>query len=178
MSDIYTSVYPEVARAAAAAFTEMAGWMAHDAGNDVLAEQPFHRALAFAGLGNDRQLEAHVFGSMSHLTLYFGRPGETRLAAQPWEVGQAVDPLGGEPAKTASHRCWMAANPRSDRGDMHSLPAQGDDGGSLDPVGRGMPSPGQPADLAFFRSSRGGRARNSFGMAQDLLPCTMSLLTH
>ncbi|WP_326629838.1 hypothetical protein OIE67_38780 [Nonomuraea fuscirosea] len=62
--------------ATAAAFTEMAGWMAHDAGNDLLADQHFHRALAFAGLGGDRQLEAHVLGSMSHLTLHLGRPGE------------------------------------------------------------------------------------------------------
>src|SRR4051794_860371 len=34
--------------AAAAALTEMAGWMAHDAGEDAIAHQHFHRAMRFA----------------------------------------------------------------------------------------------------------------------------------
>jgi transcriptional regulator with XRE-family HTH domain len=61
---------------AAAAFTEMAGWMAHDAGQDVTAERHFSRALDLAGMGGDRQLEAHVLGSMSHLALHLGRTDE------------------------------------------------------------------------------------------------------
>lgn len=76
--------------------------------------------------------------------------GDTRFAARPRQAGQAVDPLGGESAKTAPHRGWMAAHPRGDHWDVQPLPAQGDDGGSLDPVGRGMPGPGQPADLVLF----------------------------
>ncbi|MGW3352163.1 hypothetical protein ACWDA3_53470 [Nonomuraea rubra] len=71
----------------AAAFTEMAGWMAHDAGNDVLAEQHFGRALDFAGLGNDRQLESHVLGSISHITLHLGRASEAVAHA---ERGMAI----------------------------------------------------------------------------------------
>ncbi|MGP4102543.1 hypothetical protein [Nonomuraea sp. KM90] len=66
----------------AAAFTEMAGWMAHDAGNDVLAGQHFSRALDFAGLGSDRQLEAHVLGSISHITLHLGRTSEAVAHAE------------------------------------------------------------------------------------------------
>ncbi|NJP97989.1 hypothetical protein HCN51_52675 [Nonomuraea sp. FMUSA5-5] len=66
----------------AAAFTEMAGWMAHDAGNDVLAGQHFGRALDFAGLGSDRHLEAHVLGSISHITLHLGRAGEAVTHAE------------------------------------------------------------------------------------------------
>lgn len=53
----------------AAVLTEMAGWMAHDAGADNLAERHFQRALAFATLGKDSQLRAHVCGSLSHLAL-------------------------------------------------------------------------------------------------------------
>jgi hypothetical protein len=58
---------------AAGALTEMAGWMAHDAGRDVAAQQHFHRALALAQVGGDRQLSAHVLGSMSHLASHLGR---------------------------------------------------------------------------------------------------------
>jgi transcriptional regulator with XRE-family HTH domain len=73
--------------ATVAAFTEMAGWMAHDAGNDVLAGQHFSRALDFAGLGSDRQLEAHVLGSISHITLHLGRASEAVAHA---ERGMAI----------------------------------------------------------------------------------------
>lgn len=60
--------------AAAAGLTEMAGWMAHDAGRDSLAEQHFHRALSLAGLGQDHQLVAHIYGSLSHLAYQTSRP--------------------------------------------------------------------------------------------------------
>jgi hypothetical protein len=72
---------------AAAALTEMAGWMAHDAGRDTVAKQHFGRSLALAGVGGDQQLSAHVLGSMSHLASHLGHPGEAiELARQ----GQAV----------------------------------------------------------------------------------------
>ncbi|MEV0131164.1 hypothetical protein AB0H83_22195 [Dactylosporangium sp. NPDC050688] len=58
----------------AAGLTEMAGWMAHDAGVDDLAERHFQRALAFATLGKDSQLRAHICGSLSHLALHAKRP--------------------------------------------------------------------------------------------------------
>jgi len=60
--------------AAASAFTEMAGWMAHDAGRDEPAQQHFSRALDLAGAGSDIQLSAHILASMSHLALHQGRP--------------------------------------------------------------------------------------------------------
>jgi len=59
---------------AAAALTEMAGWMAHDAGRDPLAAQHFQRALALAQAGGDHQVGAHIFGSLSHLTDYQRQP--------------------------------------------------------------------------------------------------------
>ena len=67
--------------AAASALTEMAGWMAHDAGRDNSAQHHFVRALDFAKLGCDHQLRAHVRASMSHLAHHHGQPDRAvRLA--------------------------------------------------------------------------------------------------
>jgi tetratricopeptide (TPR) repeat protein len=72
---------------AAAALTEMAGWMAHDAGRDAIAKQHFGRSLALVQVGGDYQLSAHVLGSMSHLASHLDQPDEAiELARQ----GQAV----------------------------------------------------------------------------------------
>jgi transcriptional regulator with XRE-family HTH domain len=60
--------------AAAASLTEMAGWMAHDAGSDRLAEDHFHRALGLATGCRDRQMAANVLGSLSHLALNVAKP--------------------------------------------------------------------------------------------------------
>ena len=49
---------------AAAALTEMAGWMAHDAGRDQAAEQHFARSLDLVKVGGDRQLGVHVLASI------------------------------------------------------------------------------------------------------------------
>ena len=61
---------------AAAALTEMAGWMAHDSGRDTAARRHFGRALALVQVGGDAQLNAHVLGSMSHLASHLGQPDE------------------------------------------------------------------------------------------------------
>ncbi|MFD4023835.1 XRE family transcriptional regulator [Streptomyces sp. NPDC058576] len=55
--------------AAAAALTEMAGWMAHDSGQDDLAKRHFTRALPLARASGDLPLSAHVAASNSHLAL-------------------------------------------------------------------------------------------------------------
>jgi hypothetical protein len=52
---------------AAAALTEMAGWMAHDAGDDTIAHQHFQRALGFAAATDDIELSAHIHARHSHL---------------------------------------------------------------------------------------------------------------
>lgn len=81
------SGHKQSAFTAASALTEMAGWMAHDAGRDGTAKQHFQRSLDFATLGGDSQLTAHVMGSISHLALHQGEPAEAiHLARQ----GQAV----------------------------------------------------------------------------------------
>jgi transcriptional regulator with XRE-family HTH domain len=60
--------------AAAASLTEMAGWMAHDCGQDELAWQHFARASTMAVASRDYQLAAHVCGSLSHLAHHLRRP--------------------------------------------------------------------------------------------------------
>ncbi|MFF2146010.1 XRE family transcriptional regulator [Kitasatospora sp. NPDC058190] len=62
--------------AAAAALTEMAGWMAHDSGRDDLAARHFARALPLARASGDLPLSAHVAASSSHLSLQTGDPAK------------------------------------------------------------------------------------------------------
>lgn len=61
---------------AAAALTDMAGWMAHDADRNMLAQHHFQHALALAGIGEDSQLRAHILAGMSHLALHVGHPDQ------------------------------------------------------------------------------------------------------
>jgi hypothetical protein len=77
---------------AAAAITEMAGWMAHDAGRDTDARQHFGRALDLIRAGQDRRLHAHILASMSHLEEHLDNPGAAITLAR---SGRAV--LAGGP---------------------------------------------------------------------------------
>ncbi|WP_345035068.1 XRE family transcriptional regulator [Streptomyces sannanensis] len=70
--------------AAAAALTEMAGWMAHDSGQDELAARHFARALPLARTPGDWPLAAHVAASSSHLAL---QTGDAAGAAQWAQAG-------------------------------------------------------------------------------------------
>jgi DNA-binding transcriptional regulator YiaG len=67
---------------AAAALTEMAGWMAHDAGDDTLASGHFERALRFASATEDAELAAHIHASHSHLAQHLDRPRDALRFAQ------------------------------------------------------------------------------------------------
>ena len=67
---------------AAAALTEMAGWMAHDAGHDGLAQGHFSRALQFTSMSDDVELTAHVHASLSHLAMQQDRPRDALQRAQ------------------------------------------------------------------------------------------------
>ncbi|MER5781079.1 helix-turn-helix transcriptional regulator [Streptomyces mobaraensis] len=60
--------------AAAAAFSEMAGWMAHDSGHDELAARHFRRALHLARASGDWSSAANVAAGNSHLALQMGDP--------------------------------------------------------------------------------------------------------
>lgn len=67
--------------AAAAALTEMAGWMAHDSAHDDLAVKHLTRALPLARVSGDAPLAANIAASTSHLTLHTNdRPGAARWA--------------------------------------------------------------------------------------------------
>ncbi|MGH3773980.1 MAG: helix-turn-helix domain-containing protein [Pseudonocardiaceae bacterium] len=81
---------------AAAALTEMAGWMAHDAGRDDQARRHFGRALDMSRVGGDRQLSAHVLTSMSHLAHHTSRPHDAIRLARAGE-----DALSGGPRNPA-----------------------------------------------------------------------------
>ncbi|MFF5230695.1 helix-turn-helix transcriptional regulator [Dactylosporangium sp. NPDC000521] len=85
--------------AVAAGLTEMAGWMAHDAGADAVTGRHFQQALQFATIAHDSQLQAHICGSLSHLSLHLNRPdqalkhsnqGQDRLKAGPSHAGLAA----------------------------------------------------------------------------------------
>lgn len=67
---------------AAAALTEMAGWMAHDAGRDQAAWRHFARSHDLIEIGGDRQLGAHILASMSHLAHHVGKPADAIALAQ------------------------------------------------------------------------------------------------
>ncbi|MEV6757260.1 XRE family transcriptional regulator [Streptomyces sp. NPDC051214] len=67
---------------AAAALTEMAGWMAHDSGRNGQARDHFAKALPFARAGGDRALGANIMASMSHLSLQLGRLEEAASLAR------------------------------------------------------------------------------------------------
>ena len=77
---------------AAAALTEMAGWMAHDAGRDNQAQRHFGRALDMSKVGQDPQLGAHVLGSMSHPAHHRSQPHDAIRFAQAGEKTLASGP--------------------------------------------------------------------------------------
>jgi transcriptional regulator with XRE-family HTH domain len=101
---------------AAGALTEMAGWMAHDAGRDGAAGEHFRRSLAFAAVGGDGQLAAHVMGSMSHLAVHQGDPGHAvRLACQGQEVLAKAPPNPALAARLLAMQArGLAAMPHPD----------------------------------------------------------------
>jgi Tfp pilus assembly protein PilF len=78
--------------AAAASFSEMAGWMALDAGARTAAHRHLRRAVTLARNSGDRQLTAQAYASVSHLArstgkaeaaLTYAREGLACLAAAP-----------------------------------------------------------------------------------------------
>jgi len=104
---------------AAAGLTEMAGWMAHDAGRDASAKRHFGRALALVQVGGDNQLTAHILGSMSHLASYLGAPDEAVALAR---QGQAV--LHAGPANPALEARMLALEARGIAGKDPADPAE------------------------------------------------------
>lgn len=99
----------------AAALSEMAGWMAHDAGNDPLADQHFTRAIRLAAVDGDVQVTAHVLGSAAHLALLQADPDRANvLAARGLETAQDAATPGLLRARLLGMKARAAAA-RSDR---------------------------------------------------------------
>ncbi|MGK5640763.1 helix-turn-helix domain-containing protein [Streptomyces sp. URMC 126] len=107
--------------AAAASFSEMAGWMAHDSGRDDLAAGHLTRALHLARVSGDWSLSANIAASSSHLALQTGDalkaahwasvglgfaakgPDLPALSARLLAMGARAAAAGGRPA--AAVRC-------------------------------------------------------------------------
>lgn len=70
---------------AAAGLNEMAGWMAHDAGRDVLAGRHFERALALSQVAGRAEHSAGIYASLSHLAL---QTGDARAAVDLAQTGR------------------------------------------------------------------------------------------
>lgn len=62
--------------AAASSLTEIAGWMAHDTGQDVRARQHFDKAFRLASAAGHDALAGNVCASLSHLAAQFGQPAD------------------------------------------------------------------------------------------------------
>ena len=79
---------------AASGLSEMAGWMAHDAGRDTAARSHFLQALDYAKYAGDSQLAVHVLGSLTHLADHLGLCEEAlRFSSQGREIlGRVSNP--------------------------------------------------------------------------------------
>ncbi|TDO55571.1 helix-turn-helix protein [Kribbella sp. VKM Ac-2571] len=99
---------------AAAGLTEMAGWMAHDAGRDDRAYSHFLRAFHLSKAGQDRQLGVHVLASLSHLAHHRVDPhGAIRFA----QAGEAALAEGPRNPELAARLLAMRARGRAALGD-------------------------------------------------------------
>lgn len=75
--------------AAAASITAIAGWMAHDSGEDGNAREYFDRAFRLAVAGDDRALAANACASMAHLAIELRQPHDAlRIVTE--GLGQAT----------------------------------------------------------------------------------------
>jgi 8-oxo-dGTP pyrophosphatase MutT (NUDIX family)/transcriptional regulator with XRE-family HTH domain len=84
---------------AAAGLTDLAGWMAYDAGHDQRAREHFDRAIGLAAVGGDQQLGAQALSGLSHLTDHLGNPEQATALAR---RGQArLGPRPGNPELAA-----------------------------------------------------------------------------
>ncbi|MFD3402178.1 helix-turn-helix domain-containing protein [Kribbella sp. NPDC058693] len=99
---------------AAAGLTEMAGWMAHDAGRDDRAYSHFLRAFHLSKAGQDRQLGIHILASLSHLAHHRVDPyGAIRFA----QAGEAALADGAENPELAARLLAMQARGRAALGE-------------------------------------------------------------
>jgi hypothetical protein len=65
-----------------AALSDMAGWMAHDAGHDDFARRHFERASDLAAVSGDRLVTAQALASRGHLARHAGDPARAIRASR------------------------------------------------------------------------------------------------
>jgi tetratricopeptide (TPR) repeat protein len=75
--------------AAAGEATQLAAWMAYDAGLHGLAQRYFIQALALADAADDRLLAASILDAMSHQASFLGRYREAAKMARAARLGAA-----------------------------------------------------------------------------------------
>ena len=62
--------------AACGELSQLAGWVAHDSGEHVVAQRYLTQALAYARHAGDHGLGAEILAAQAHQALYLSRPGE------------------------------------------------------------------------------------------------------
>ncbi|MBS2553418.1 helix-turn-helix transcriptional regulator [Catenulispora sp. NL8] len=106
---------------AAAGLNEMAGWMAHDAGRDPLAERHFKHALALSQTAKKPEHSAGIYASMSHLAL---QAGDAHRAVELARTGQQTARRGLPQPVLTARLFAMEARGLAELGDRHAT-AQG-----------------------------------------------------
>jgi transcriptional regulator with XRE-family HTH domain len=92
--------------AAAASLTEIAGWMAHDGGQDQYARRHFGQAYRLAVVSQQAPLVGNVCASMSHLAGQLGRPDDAIRIA---DVGLHHARQDSASARLTARLCAMKA---------------------------------------------------------------------
>lgn len=102
---------------AAAGLNEMAGWMAHDAGRDLLAGRHFDRALALSQVAGNPEHSAGIYASMSHLAL---QTGDAQAAVDFARTGRQTARRGLPPPALSARLFAMEARGLAVLGDRHA----------------------------------------------------------
>jgi DNA-binding XRE family transcriptional regulator len=93
---------------AAAALSEMAGWMAHDAGDNAVAGQHFDRAVNLATVDSEPEVMVHLLASSAHLALHQGDPRRAASLA-----ARGVHVLGQDRVSGQVHARLLAMQARA-----------------------------------------------------------------
>lgn len=110
--------------AAASSLTEIAGWMAHDTGQDDKARQHFDKAFRLASAAGHDALAGNVCASLSHLAGQLGQPSDAVRIAEAGLV--RADQAAGARRLTARLHA-MRARGLSMQGDARGCAAALDD---------------------------------------------------
>jgi hypothetical protein len=102
---------------AAFTLTEMAGWMAHDSGDDRSARTHLYRAAALARATGDADVEAHVHASLAHLEAETGNLGAALESA---DAGTAIALNRAAHPQLLSRLAAMRARAHSRLGDLNA----------------------------------------------------------